>query len=489
MPDYYEQPAYLKELETTTVTTPTPAENVTVTVGTTEETPKRKIPILLLIILGIILFLVLMFLLLRPNNTPTTQTPPSNQKITLQWWGVFMDSSVVKPLIDEYQSQNQNVTIEYADRWPEGKYDTAADIYQKELNRVLRENDPVDIPDIFMVENTWAGDYEATSAASPVSGYDFDTFKSIFYPAVSTDFGDEATKSVYGVPLWIDTLAIIYNKDMLKANSVSEPPTDWVSFKTLAQGLTKRQGGEITQAGFGAGFGTNVTYATEIINLMMAQNGVELVNAQGLPVFGSDTDSVTAVQSYKDYLSSSTGTWNTSLKVDAASFLEGKLAMMATTSYKYRDIKTFNESYQLGIDIGISQFPQLQGQAQPLMNWASYWGLMVSKARPNSQAAWAFLKWLTQPEQLRKLNKNESDLNKQFGFLYPRTDMSQDQQTDENLKVFNASLPFAQSWDMVKGLEVKKEFIKLLDQGTSSQSTIVSTQNAIQTLISNKGVL
>ncbi|MEO6729133.1 MAG: extracellular solute-binding protein [Candidatus Dojkabacteria bacterium] len=488
MPDYYEQPAYLKEIETTTVTqtpeTYNPTPEVSTTTTTEIKTP-RKIPVTLLIAVGIILFLVLIFLLLRGTATPTTT--PSTQKVTLQWWGVFLDPSVVKPLIDEYQAANPNVTIQYANRFPEGDYDTAAGIYKTELNRVLKLNDPVGIPDIFMVENTWAGDYESFVKSS--TSYDFDSYKSIFYPAIVNDFTAAASKSVYGVPLWIDDLAIIYNKDMLKEVAVSEPPADWVGFESLAKSLTKRQSGSIVQAGFSAGSGANVTYAPEIFNLLMSQNGVQIINDQGLPTFGSDTDSVTALQSYKDYLNNTTGTWNNDFKVDAASFLERKLAMMVTTSYKYREIKAFNESYQLGIDIGVSQIPQLQGQAQPIMNWADYWGAMVSTARPNATASWTFLKWLTDPAQLRKLNKNEGDFNKQFSFLYPRLDMAQDFQNDSNLKIFNASLPFAQSWKMYKGADVKKEFIKLIDQSGVSQSSIVSTQTAIQSLINNKGKL
>ncbi len=489
MPDYYEQPAYLKEIETTTVTPPeVPSPEVTTTTTTTEVAPRRKIPASILIAVGVVLFLVLLFLLFgNLLKAPTTNNNTTTQKVTLQWWGVFLDPSVVKPLIDAYQAQNPNVTIQYADRWPEGKYDAAADIYKSELNRVLKANDPVDIPDIFMVENTWAGDYESFVKSS--TSYDYDTYKSIFYPAVVTDFTSASSKSVYGVPLWIDDLAIIYNKDMLKAAAVSEPPTDWVSFSTLAKTLTKRSSGAITQAGFAAGAGSNVSYAPEIFNLLMAQNGVQIVNDQGLPTFGSDTDSVTALQSYKDYLNNTNGTWNTDLKIDAASFLERKLAMMVTTSYKYREIKSFNETYQLGIDIGVSQFPQLQGQAQPVMNWANYWGAMVPSSRPNSAAAWAFLKWMTDPDQLRKLNKNETDFDKQFGFLYPRIDMAQDFQNDADLKVFNASLPFAQSWKMYKGADVKAEFLKLIDQSGVSQSSIVSTQTAIQSLINNKGKL
>ncbi|MFS8131199.1 MAG: extracellular solute-binding protein [Candidatus Dojkabacteria bacterium] len=488
MPDYYEQPAYLKEIETTTVAQPPETyspvvPSTTTTTTTTEVTPRRKIPVYVFIIIGVILFLLLLFLLIPRGTTPTT--PTTTGKVTLQWWGVFLDPSVVKPLIDEYQKNNANVTIQYANKFPEGQYDTAAKQYQTELNRVLKTNDPVVIPDIFMVQNTWAGDYESVVKSS--TSYDYDTFKSIFYPAVVTDFTSASSKSVYGVPLWFDDLAIIYNKDLLKEVAASTPQTDWVNFQSLAKSLTKRQNGQIVQAGFGAGVGSNVTYATELFNLLMAQNGVQIVNDQGQPAFGADTDSLTALQSFKDYATGGTGTWSADLKVDAASFLERKLAMMVTTSYKYREIKTFNETYQLGIDIGVSPIPQLQGQTQPVINWADYWGAMVPSVRPNAAAAWTFLKWMTDPDQIRKLTKNEADFNKQFGFMSPRIDMAQDATTDVNLKVFNDSLPFAMSWKMIKGADVKEQFIKLFDQSGTSLPSIVSTQTAIQSLMSNKG--
>lgn len=85
------------------------------------------------------------------------------------------------------------------------------------------------IPDIFMVNNSWVGDYEKYSKAS--TNMDYATFNSIFYPAASTDFANDG-KNVYGVPLWMDTLAILYNKDILSSKSIQQPSTNWVEFKT-----------------------------------------------------------------------------------------------------------------------------------------------------------------------------------------------------------------------------------------------------------------
>lgn len=480
MPDFYEQPAYLKELE---------PQEVTIV----EEKPKPKIPAVLIFgVIGLVVFLLSIFLL-SSSSTPrrTTSQVDSNtnsqQKVVLQWWGAFLDKSAIQPLIDEYQLENPNVTIEYTNKWPEGRFDGASRIYRSELNRVLRENDPVKIPDIFMVHNSWAGDYENYTRPSNI--IDFETFKNTFVKSVVADFGDEDRKLVYGVPLWIDTLAIIYNKDLLLEVAVSTPPTTWPSFKSLAQNLTVKNGNNIVRAGFAAGTASNTSFAMELFHVLMRQNGVEITNSQGAPIFSENQNTLIALEYYKSFSSNTGNTWSRDLPSDAQMFIEGKLAMMVGTSYRYREILRVNESFNLGLDIGISQLPQLQGQDQPIYNWADYWGNMVALNRPNTSAAWAFLDWLSKPAQLRKLHTNVKNLYGYFGNLYPRIDMTQDLELDEYLRIYNESIPYAESWRMIKGIEVREEFNKLLNATSTNQNAIAQTNNAIQLILTLKGKL
>lgn len=488
MPDYYQQPAYLRDLDTTTTTTTTQQtayQNSNQSYDNTQPVaPRNRLPLIILGVVGGIILLLLLLLLLNRGGGGGNTTDP-NEKVVLQWWGVFMDEDVVQPLIDEYQSQNSNVTIEYADKWPQGEYQDAVGIYKSELNRVLKLGDQVQIPDIFMVDSTWTGDYERYAKAS--TSYDAETFRNTFHDAVATNFVNN--NQVFGVPLWMDTLAILYNKDLLAEKATSTPPTTWSSFKTLAQSLTKRSGSTIQQAGFASGLSTNINYSSELLQLLMLQNGVSLTDEEGQPSFSTDPDSVTALEFYKSFVNQTTGTWNATFTNEASSFLEGKTAMIAAPSYRYRDILYFNELYEIGIDIGVSQMPQIDGQSEELLNWADYWGNMVALNRPNSTEAWEFLRWITQPEQLRKINENVKTQNQYFGILYPRKDMSTELQNDEFLQVYNESIPFAKSWYMVKGLEVEAEFNKLIDASGTSQSQIAQTENAIQLLISNKGKL
>lgn len=463
--------------------------NPTFTYEESTKVPKsnKKFPVLILIIIGIILFLILIFLLLGSNNNQST-TPPQQTEdvpVVLQWWGVFLDEEVINPLLQEYKDLKPNVTVEYVNKWPGGKFENAEVQYQSDLNRILSSGNSVEIPDIFMVHNTWASDYEAYVKTSTLDN--LQTFESKFYPAVVDDFAPN--NQVLGVPLWIDTFAIIYNKDLLEQSAISAPPTGWAEFRNVAVNLTKRNGDIITQAGFAAGTANNVSFPTQLLFTLFAQNGVKFLDEEQNAIFSTDPDSLDALIFYKSFNQNNYRTWSSGLDNDAKTFLEGKTAMIYAPSWRYRDILFFNKQYDLGLNIGVSQVPQLQGQEEPIINWADYWGVMVANARPYSNSAWEFLNWLSQPEQLKKLSDNIKDFyGYEFGILYPRKDMSTELENDNYLKIFNESLPHAKTWRQVKGIEVKKIFKELIEKG-NSQSSISSTENDVQILIESAGVL
>lgn len=479
-PYYYEQPQQPYQEVTTTTTT---------TANTSSPAGRnRKFIIIGLIVVGVILLIVLLLSLTsRSGGTgnTTNNTTNTTKNVSLQFRGAFIPVEAMQGLIDDYQTLNPNVKIEYADKWPEGAFEDASQIYKSEINRVLRENDSVNIPDIFMVNNTWAGDYEQYVKAS--NTLDYQTFESIFYPAAVTDFANDG-KNVYGVPIWMDTLAILYNKDILASKSIQEPSTNWVEFKKQAQTLTSKDGGTIKVGGFAAGNMSNVSFGFELANILLLQNGVQMMNEQNQPVFATFNEAVPAIQYFQSFEKDTNKTWASTMQNDSAAFLESKVAMIASTSYRYRDILKYNKAYNINLNIGVSQIPQITGQSEPIINFADYWGAMVSDARGNSTYAWAFLQWLTQPEQLRKLSENIETATSSFGLLYPRKDMAQILQTDPDLSVFNESLPYAQSWYMVNGTSVEAAFKTLINNsGTVNQSQVTQLQTSVQTVITNKG--
>lgn len=476
MPYYYEQPQPYQEVTTTTTT------NTTVS----NKPNTRRIIIVALIVIGVILLLVLLLSLLSRGGTQNNV--PAARNVSLQFRGAFIPESVMQPLLDDYKTLNPNITIDYADVWSEDTaFSEAANIYKSELNSLLRNNDSVNIPDIFMTQNTWAGDYETYS--QPSNNFDYQTFNSIFYPAVATDFASDGSR-IYGVPLWMDTLAVLYNKDILASKSIQSPATNWVEFKRQAQTLTTKEGSQIKVAGFAAGNTNNVSFGFELANVLLLQNGVQMTNTQRVPTFATFNEAVPAVKYFQSFQTDTNSTWSASMQNDSAAFLESKVAMITATSYRYRDILKYNQSFNINLDIGVAPLPQVSAEATEAINFADYWGAMVSNARGNATEAWAFLKWLTEREQLTKLSDGIKESTQSFGLLYPRRDMASLLETDPDLAVFNSSLPQAQSWYMVNGTEVREEFAATINESNNlNPAQLTQLQTAVQGIIANKGQL
>lgn len=456
---------------------------------TTTVAPRRRSP-LLFIAIGIALLVLLVFIFLLISSRSRTNTPTNTQNNTgknviIQWWGAFMDADIVKPLIEEYQTLNPTVKIEYANKVPNNVNGSDAKLaYRNELNRILNTNDPVQLPDIFMIENTWVGDYEAYTQPSTTT--DFATFQNSYYPAVVSDFASKGI--VFGVPLWIDTIAIVFNKDFLEQVQLSTPPVEWFDFKATAQNLTRYAGNEIERSGFAFGDITNTTYFFESVLALIRQNNVDLTDATGQPVFSQNSDTLDALEFFKSFTGNTNPTWNSNFQSDAAAFLEQKAAMIIATSSRLREIMKYNDAASLGLEIGVSLFPQLDSESEPIY-WATYWGNMVSKTRPNAAASWQFLNWLSQPDQLKKLHANIKDQYGYFGTLYPRKDMSSELQNDTYLKAYNQSLPNAETWYMIKGIELKNIFIELLGTNNINTTSIKKAEDSIKELIVLRGIL
>ncbi|MCA9381488.1 extracellular solute-binding protein [Candidatus Dojkabacteria bacterium] len=468
----------------------------------TSTSSTRKFPFFLVIIALVVIGLIALgFLLLNSigsggdNNTNTDNTGTNTNTNTgnnnggtttnaiLIWRGVFLDPDVIQPLIDEYHDANPNITIQYSNEWPlQQPFDQAMESYQLQLNQDLE--DTIEAADIFMVHNSWTGDYENIAAPSTI--YNADSFGNTFYPAAVTDLVSNGV--VYGVPLWMDTFAVVYNKDMLASVQKSEPDISWDDFQNTARELTTFSGTSIEQSGFAFGNGSNIGFPLEIMQILMRQNGVVLTDENDYPAFAQDSNSVDAFNFFLGFANGQNRTWDADFSDASAAFLEEKTAMIIVPSWRLRQILAYNDDAGLGLDIGVAQLPQFSSQDKEIINWTDYWPVMVNKERGNSAAAWNFLSWLTEPDQLEQLNTNIENSSGYFGNLYPRSDMSEKLFDDEYLNVYNRSLPFAESWKMVKGRKVRELFVDALSKSSVSASQIATLEEQIKTLIDLKGV-
>lgn len=410
---------------------------------------KTKIFVLFVLLCASLLFVT------GCKRNETNNNNGNNEQITLIWWNMFESEENIKPLVDAFVEQHPNVVIQYKQQGVTG----GVTAYRNLLDNALSDEEVINDPDIFAIENTWVGKYQNNISPAPgdiLSSSDMGDF----YPVVQSDFSEN---SVLGVPLYVDTLAVIYNKDKLIEQGYTIPDNDWSEFQQQAFNLTRRDGsGNIISAGLSAGEGQNAQFNFDIISLLMLQNGADLNNSTVLSGFANNSDVQDSFQFYKAF-SDSTGSWDEDQKLDVAAFLEGRLAMYIAPSWRLNDILIYNEQYNLGLDIGVAPLPQLSGT--DTVHWGTYWGQTVAKASPNAQMAWEFVKFITQPEQLRKLDETVRENGREVGIFYPRLSMSSEISSDEHLRVFVQSIPFAKSWFMHDGYAIEQGFNQFFDRG------------------------
>ncbi len=435
-----------------------------------------------MLILGVILLIVFIIIavlitsLTRTQQTDDPDAPPSSNtptasQVTLTYHNLWEPSSVVQPLIDQYERENQHVKINYVNK----------SITQYELNTYTRlsqgatTNEPV--PDIVKINGTWLPKFEQYLSPIPTSVMSSSEYTSTFYPAASEAFTG-SDNQLYAIPHSIDGLVLFYNKNLLAEQGMTEPPADWNSFLEASKKLTKRDAqGRITQAGVGMGSATNIKHSADILNLLFLQNQAKIVSSDGESIELSDAKAVQAVTYYTDYVKTH-NVWSPDFQYDLDEFYAGKVAMFFGPSWRAFDI--INASPQL--EFGMTEVPQLPNN--PKKNYAMFWGDAVPSKSQNQLEAWKFIRWMSEAEQMRAHYENGSNI-RAFGQIYSRPDIAEEISSNPYVKPVVDSAPTMSLWQMGDQQYMEDELNKAItavsQRGTAPSSALeqaVSSMNS-----------
>ncbi|RLC32698.1 hypothetical protein DRH13_01355, partial [Candidatus Woesebacteria bacterium] len=175
-----------------------------------------------------------------------------SKETTLTWWGLWEDSSVVAPLISEYEQQNPDVKISYVKQSHQD--------YRERLTNALAQGSG---PDIFRFHNTWVPMFKGELDNVPASVMSAAEYAESYFSVVSSDMTNST--GLAGIPLGYDALTLYINEDIFEAEGKSVPAT-WDDLRQLAIELTtKDEQGTITQAGVALGRTENVDHWPEIL--------------------------------------------------------------------------------------------------------------------------------------------------------------------------------------------------------------------------------
>ncbi len=387
----------------------------------------------------------------------------SPEAVNLEYWGLWESPTVMNSIINDYKSIKPNVNISYKKRTPQQ--------YRETLESQINSGSG---PDIFRFHNTWVPMLKEELSPAPSSVISSGDFKKDYYQVINTDL--KVNGKIIGIPLGIEGLALFYNGDILAAAGVTKPPANWTEFAQTAAKLTVRDtAGNIKTAGAAIGTATNVDHFSDILATMILQNG-------GDPKSPTDTQSVDALEYYTKFAKGENRVWDETMPASTVAFAGGSLAMYFAPSWRAIEIKNANPL----LKFKVAPIPQLEGAK---VTWASYWAEGVSAKSKYQEAAWEFIKYLSQKDVLIKLySESAKSPGRFFGMPYPRVAMAQKLASDPIIGAYVSQIPNARSFPMASRTfdnGINDQIIKAYEDAVNSVARGTTAKSALETTAKN----
>jgi ABC-type glycerol-3-phosphate transport system substrate-binding protein len=433
-----------------------------------------------LIIVGVVLLILMIstaiLLLVNRNKGGNDQEQIfSGETIELTYWGLWEPSSVMQPIIDEFEDKYPNIKILYSQQ-TFTNYESR--LYTR-LEQATGSAEPA--PDIFRIHNTWTPKYYSYLSPLPSSVMNPQEYGELFYPTAIEDFSAK-DGNIYAIPWEIDGLMVYYNKQLLSEIGTDKPPEDWDSFFELAQRLTKKDAsGRITQSGLAIGTSRNIRHSAEILSFLLLQEEVNVIDQTRTRVT-LDTPKVQKVfETYTNFARGDTAIWSSTLRTDLEMFFSGDLAMMIGPSWRAFDIIEAAPT----IEFDTAPLPQLEANQEKIF-FATYWGDAVSRTASNPEAAWMFIKFLAEKEQQMKLYSNASKI-RAFGEPYSLVGLNEQMLGKPYVSAIAEMAPYMRSWqkgdEMSVNTAIDEAITDIIENGQDISTALKKAQEAINAKI------
>ncbi|OWK27425.1 MAG: hypothetical protein US76_04320 [Parcubacteria group bacterium GW2011_GWA2_38_13b] len=404
---------------------------------------------IIFIIIAITIFAVI-FGLKKPKQT---------QKINLEFWSVYDQDEYFINIIKEYKRLYPSVTITYVKK-------TFND-YEKDLIDAFAAGRG---PDIWSIHNTWLPKHKNKIIPLSPEMMTIQSFKDTFVDVTFQDLVNN--NQIYGLPLFVDTLALYWNKNIFQSNGIAEPPQTWDDFVKDAKLLTKKDDfGNIIRVGASLGTAKNINRSTDILGLLMLQTGTQMTDLENTKVIFNKFVSLNgqpfaageeALRFYTDFANpqKEVYTWNSEMDYSIDAFYQGETAMMINYSHHIDTIK--NKAPYL--NFGVATIPQIAGSGNNIA-YANYWAPAVFINSKNPGWAWHFIQFMTLKDNALKYLESSKRPT-------ARRDLVDLQKDKLHLGVFARQSLTAKSWYQIDNVTIETIFSDMIETVVLGQATI-----------------
>lgn len=421
------------------------------------------------ILIGAVVFIVFITVVIIVGNVGGG----GSESATLEFWGVFDTRQDFARVISGFQKAESGIRVNYK----QFSYED----YEKALVDALAAGTG---PDVIMVHHTWLAKHRDKLTSMPEVSKKKD-YKFMMPTQFREQFVEVADKDliyqdkIYALPLYVDTLALFYNRDMFNTAGITKPPESWEEFNTDIGLLTKFDPkGNIIQAGAAMGTSRNINRSTDILAALMIQNGTQMTNSSNTAASFTRTVSSkrvgeNALEYYTDFANplKAVYTWNGQEHYSIDAFVEGRVAMMFNYSHQIPVVRGRFER----LNFGVAPFPQFS--ELDAKNYANYWAVGVSAQSKNHDPAWRFVSYLASREGIRPYLEDTSRPS-------ARRDIIDIQRNDPVLGVFAVQALSAKSWFQIDNIAVDQIFADMIDDVNLGRVVVRNALRAAEAKVS-----
>lgn len=442
----------------------------------------KKGPLVILLFLGIIIVVVVIVFFATKLFGNKGGTTTGNADIT--YLGLWDEAEIYEPLIQEYQQSHPTVKVTYTKaNFVNQNNMTYKGVYQTNAEERIANGSA----DIIRVHQTWIAKLLPQLYAAPSDVLTAAQVKELYYPPIVQAI-TTSTGSVYGAPQIIDGLVLMYNVDAFSKAGIADPRAatkDWDVTLATAKKLTKKNlSGTLSMGGINLGSVANVRSSPEILITMLTQAAIPVVTINSTTGKASATfatnEGAAAINRYYEF--AKVGAWSSRMDDDLQAFATGRLAMLIAPSWRAINIKDMNPS----LKFDTAPLPVLPGANPEVPQYlASFWIDVVPKKSKYPKEAWAFIKWLSEPEQLRKIYSAQK-AKRGMGNPYPIISMATEQASEPYIYPVLEMAPKMRSWPLYDyGIweeTIRKGLLEFEDRGGISTSSLQQIQSEINNL-------
>lgn len=382
------------------------------------------------------------------NKETSSESTKEDKKVTITYWQHSSQArdKMMQTLADEFMEKNKNIEVKL-EFIPEDSYST------KLISSLATDA----APDVMQIQSGMIGRFAKVNAIQPLDTkiMSTDNIKKDFIPAAVDSL--QVDGKYYGLPTDTQTIVLYWNKDLVSAAGLDaeKGPQNWDELKDWAKKLTKTEGGNMVQSGWG-----EKGYHPEV-QAFVASNGGKMVDESGKYVFADDDKSVEAIQFMIDEYKTDK-VYDIKFMKTWAGFRQGKIAMMMGHPAMLGNLKQTAPNVKLGISL----IPERNGKRTTVV---TSWAYAISK-KADSEAATKWIQFITSEEV-------EKRWTKQTGELPARKSLINDSEltSDPQVKILLSSLN-----DSTVGYIQSSSLAKIWDDGY--QKIILSNTPVKETL-------